>query len=315
MTPFITPTMLLSSGMGLDWKSYPDADASAEEVLAAQTDVCWAATSAMAMEANQELRATVNTEVEFGPDRTISIRSNGWARMQLSRWPVLQILSASVSGALGPPQWTAIPLTSLITEHSALPPYGSIVPDGAGQGPNSILIAPGFVSWWGGRNGTMLQMEYLNGWPIAGIDQAVVAGATSCHVDDITGWWNGTAGAMGVIYDPPWREAITILGATPDIAGAVAGPGRLTTTPFQFAHTPVVGQTTVPDQTVLLSTMPRSLIQAGLYFGTHYGLIRGAQAAVIATPGGQVVVSGTKVAQDWYEKGKDIMVKYARAVY
>jgi hypothetical protein len=271
----------------------------------------------MAMEASQELRAMVTVEQDFGPDRTITIFPNGFARYQLQRWPVLSIVGAQWSGAMLPPSWQTIAPTYLMTQTSYLAPYGSIVGDGAGQGPNAVLVAPGFVSWWGGRKGTLLQVTYLNGWPVCGIDQSSAAGATSIHVDDITGWWNGTAGARGTIYDPPWREDVTVTGAPiPDSAGATSGPGTLPVTALQFSHTVITGQTTVPNQTVLLTTMPRALLQAGLFFAAYYGLLRGGgQAAVVQTARGLVAGGGTKAAGDWYEAGRRVIGHYARVQF
>jgi hypothetical protein len=314
LTPFLTPTMLLQSGLGVDWGSYPDSEASPEEQLAAQMAVCWDVTSTMAMEAGQGLRASVTAEQDFGPDRTITILRNGWARMQLRRWPVLQIIGGQWSGAIAPQQWNAIPTTSLLPEIPLLASYGTIVGDSSADGPNAILVAPGIVTWWGGRLGTILQITYLNGWPVCGIDTACVAGATSVHVDDITGWWNGTTGARGVIQDPPWREDVTVTGApTPDTVGANSGPGTLPVTALQFPHTPIIGKPNVIDQTVLLTTMPSSLLRGGYYFAAHYGLLRGAQAAVMQTTHGQVVSSGVKAAADWYSQGQEVLRHYARA--
>ncbi len=269
----------------------------------------------MAMEASQELRATITPEQDYGPDRTITVLPNDFGRFQLSRWPVLQIVSGRWSGAMLPPSWQAIATTAMTTETSYLAPYGSIVGDGAAQGPNAVLIAPGIVSWWGGRKGTLVQVTYLNGWPTCGIDQSAVAGATTIHVDDITGWWNGTAGARGTIYDPPWREDVTVTGApTPDIAGASSGPGTLPVSALQFPHAPTEASTTTPNLTVLLTTMPRSLLQAGLFFAAYYGLLRGSQAAVMQTAGGQKL-SGSSSVDAWYERGQKIMAHYARVAF
>lgn len=314
LTPYITPTMLLANSYGISWNTFPKPGASEPEQVAAQLDICWTVTSTMDTLANQALRATVDTEAEFGPDFVVTVLRNGWARFRLSHWPISQLVSAQVSPAGSvPPQWLTIPTNALQTEHQGLPPAGTIVPDGAGPGPTAALIAPGYVTWALGRKGYYVQVTSVNGFPTCGIDQPAVAGDTSLHVDDITGWWNGTAGARGTIYDPPFRETVTVSGVTPDTTGALQGPGTLTlANPLKFPHTPVVDQPQQPDEKVLLSSMPQSLIQAGYYLATHYGLIRGSTAGVVQTVRGQGTSASPRSANDWYEQAQRIIERYGR---
>lgn len=312
LTTYVTPAMLLASNFGISWSTFPKQGASASDQLSAQLDICSTVTSEMDTLANQTLRATVDVEQEFGPDQQITILRNGWARFRLSHWPILQLVGAQVSPAGSNPfSYTTIPATALITEHNTLPEAGTTVPAGAGPGPTAALIAPGYVSWANGRKGYFVQVTSVNGFPLAGIDAPVVAGATSIHVDDITGW----VGARGTVFDPPWRESITVTAVTPDVAGAIAGPGTMTlSSPLQFGHTPAVGGATEPDQRILVSTMPQALIQAGYYLATHYGLIRGATASVMQTARATVVTSGVKSAMDWYDRGSEIIGRYGRVL-
>jgi hypothetical protein len=265
--------------------------------------------------ANSILRASIDMEDEFGPDFTITILPNGWARF---RFPanILQIISArySYAGSSNPPSWTDIPLDALTTEHNIVSPTGTIVP-AAATGPNAILIAPGYVTWAAGRKGYRVQATTLCGYPVAGIDQTALAGATSIHVDDITGWWNGTAGARGTIFDPPYRESATVSGVTPDVPGATSGPGTLSLTAgLRFTHTPIVGNPVVADQKILFSTMPQALMQAGYYLATHFGLIRGATASIMQSARGQVVTTGMEGAQSWYDRAEKVIERYARTL-
>jgi hypothetical protein len=199
-----------------------------------------------------------------------------------------------------------------MTEHTGLPLTGSIVPTGAGPGPTAILIGPGYVDWSNGRNGYLVQVTTINGFPVAGIDVTARAGDRSIHVDDITGWWNGTAGARGVIYDSPYREDAVVSGATPDTAGAISGPGTLALTqPLAFDHVPVVGPYQ-PAQRILFSAMPSALITAGLYLATYYGLVRGATGAVMQSGRGMAAPSGKQGANTWREDAKELLSRFAR---
>ena len=313
-TTYLTPAMLLSTNYGVDWTTFPKPGSLYPAQVAAQQDMCAQVSSEMDT-FSTTLRATVNTEQEQGPDFLITTRANGWARMRLVNWPILQIVSGQVSPSSSvPPTWTAIPSTALVTEHLALHPTGSIVPASSGPGPTAVLIAPGYVDWRNGRNGYVVQVTTISGFPVAGIDVAAHAGDLSVHVDDITGWWNGTAGARGTIFDPPYREMATVAGVTPDVAGAISGPGTLTlATPLQFPHIPITGVGQA-DQRILFSAMPSALINAGLYLATYYGLVRGSTAGVMQSARGQTVPSGVKAAGSWREAALELLKPYARVL-
>ena len=316
LTSYITPQMLLSFASGVDWTTFPKAGASAPQQATAQLEICEAVTADMDTIANMTLRATLETEQELGPDWIITILPNGWARFRLSNWPILQIVSAQVASALASPMsWTTIPPSALITEHNIPSSTGSIVPAAQGPGATAILVAPGYVDWSNGRKGYLVQTQTINGFPTTGIDQTASAGATSIHVDDITGWYNGTLGALGTVYDPPFHEHASVINATPDTAGSIQGPGTLAISQgLQFTHTPQVGSGTSPDQRILFSAMPPALIQAGYYLATYYGLIRGSTAAVMQSARGVAAPSGMARAQSWYTQAESIIKRYARVL-
>ena len=317
ITPYVTPAMLLSTNVGISWTTFPKQGASGPDQIAAQLDICNMVTSEMDTIANQTLRATLDVEQEFGPDFIITILPNGWARFRLSHWPILQLVSAqcSPSGAY-PPVWTTIPQTALITEHSGLPEVGTVVPSGPGPGPTAALIAPGYVSRNNGRKGYLVQVTSVNGFPSAGINATAAAGATSIHVDDVTGWWDPyqNLGARGRIYDPPLVESVQVTGMTPDVAGTTSGPGTLTLpVGLQFTHAPKIGLVNEADQTILITTMPRALIQSGYFLATYFGLMRGSTAAVMqVVKGTSQSLGGAKAGADWYAKAEAAIARYAR---
>ena len=278
--------------------------------------MCQAVTSEMKAICNQPLHANVTTAQVFGPDTgDLTVNpSSLWARLMLPTWPVLQVLSAQVSSAfVSTPQWQTIDVSRIQLEVQPVVDAGTIASTGAGQGPTALLLSPGYVYW--PRNSSILSVTYISGWPVAGIDQTVIAGATSVHVDDITGWWSGTAGARGTIYDYPWLEQVTVTGApTPDVTGAISGPGTLPVTALQFPHTPLVGQTTGTDRRILLSAMPRGMIQSGLWLGLFYGLSGGTTAAVMQQARGAVQRSGGDV-QMWHDRAVAGLAPYKRAQF
>jgi hypothetical protein len=329
LTPYITPQMLLNSNFGISWTSFPANGASEPERIAALLDVCWTVTGEMDTIANLTLRATIDTETEFGPDWIITVLPNDWVRFRLSNWPITQFVSSQVSPAwASPPQWTEIPLTAMQTEHAALPVTGSTIPSGSGPGPTAALIAPGYVDWRNGRKGYLVQVTSINGFPTTGIDVAAKKGEKKLHVDDVTGWWNQSAGggARGTIYDPPFREVVEVIDAdedgdtdsgdeSSDDDMGISGPGHLYLADgLQFDHTPSVGSTSQSDQRILMTSMPPALIQAGHYLAVHYGLIRGTTAAVVQSGRGMVTTTGFKGAMDWYEQASRIIERYGRVL-
>src|ERR1035437_3387798 len=228
----------LKDNYGVEWSSFPKPGASPAAQISAQLAICAEVTSEMDS-LSLTLRANIDTETEQGPDFIITTRANGWARFRLANWPVLQVLSAQVSpSSATPPNWTPIPLDSLMSDQAGITLSGTIVPSGASPGPSAVLIGPGYVNWANGRNGYLVQVSTITGFPVCGIDQTALAGTTILHVDDITGWWNGVNGATGTLYDLPYREQVNICCSTPDSAdGAVRGPGTIELTQgLQFSH-------------------------------------------------------------------------------
>ena len=277
-------------------------------------NICWRATAALEEITNMVMRATIDTEEAFGPDFQLTVQHNGYARMYVSRWPVLSIVSAkyATSSAL-PPQWTAIAANQCRAEHPSLGLNGTVAPDSAGAGPGAILVAPGYIDWYNGRGGYLLQLTYLNGWPHAGIDQVAAVGATSVHVDDITGW----TGVRGTILDGGNREVVTCTAVTPDTSGDTSGPGTLTITPaLKFTHTPSAADaTTSAGQTILISSLPESIQLAAIYLAAEQALVRGATAITVQAARGAIQSGGgTRGPEAWHQLAEELLVGYRRVI-
>lgn len=268
MMPYITPLVLQRAPTGIDWTQFPAPGASAQDNLAALTDICWRATDLADAIAGQVLRATLDVEELDGPDFRVTVRPNGVARIIVSRWPVLAVVRCAVSpSAAFPPAWTSVPTDAVHVEYTPIGiPTGA--PGGAGAGPAAVLLAPGFLGWDLGRRGYRVQLTYVNGWPHAGLTASVAAGMSSLPIDDITGW----AGVTGTIIDGAQTETVTVTGVQPATPGALQGPGiLLLSAPTQYAHA----------SGTLVTTLAWSIQQACILLAIWQALQRGSQAVVL----------------------------------
>ena len=166
------------------------------------------------------LRATADTEQISGPDYRVTVMTGvGNGRVILSRWPILSITQVQVApNGVFPRQWTTVPAGYYDIEHPVIGIYGSVAPSQFGGRRAVNVIAPGYVNWCGGRNGVLLRISYINGWPHTSLTSDVAIGATSLPVDDCTGWAItgefGNTGAAGTIYDSGQQETLQVSAAS-----------------------------------------------------------------------------------------------------
>jgi hypothetical protein len=260
--------------------------------------MCSRATSRVDGYCNQVLRATLDTELCHGPDSRVVVgpaaggfwntpfwgRAGGNARIILSRWPVLQVSQVQTCpNGLWPRQWTTLPAGTAEPEKPPIGVYGSSAPSGDGGGGQAILIAPGYINWQYGRNGWAILVQYTNGWPHSSLTAYAAAGSTTLTVNDVTGWaienyFDTYTGATGTIRDAGQEETIHVTASS-----ATTGPGTIT----------LEAATSYPHQAgTLVTTMPRSIEQACIYFATAEALTRGATSTTIHSVGGAVAHSG-----------------------
>ena len=268
----------------------------------------------------QILRATLDTELHRGPDYRVTVgpASGGsyatpwWgnsaaqnARIILDCWPVLQVVSVQTCpNGLWPRKFTALP--SGFAEPEVLPAsvYNSVAPGGSADGGQAILVGGGYVNWTAGRNGWLVQVQYINGWPHCSLTSAVTAGATTLPVNDCTGWaiqnYAGTVtGATGKLADSGWQEAVHVTAAS-----VTSGPGTLTlSSAISYNH--AAG--------TLLTTMPGSIEQACIYFAAAEALTRGATSTTIHSVGGAAQSSGGG-ARELIEEGELLLHAFRRTI-
>ncbi|WAL67143.1 hypothetical protein ORV05_04965 [Amycolatopsis cynarae] len=301
--------MIQNAPTGVPWSIIPFPKATSTQKLAEQTNICWRATSAVDAICNQPLRATLDIEEDVGPDARITVR-NGFAAMQASRWPVVQLLGGQVSPSTLPPLWRAIPATAMRTRTQLLGVYGTTAPSAAGTGPSEIDIASNYVNWGNGREGMRLQVAYLNGWAHAGLTTAVTAGATTVQVDDVTAF----AGASAMIYDGANTEVVKVTSVTASAPQTIfsettpvtvqTGPGTLTlSAPAAFAH--AAG--------VVVSAMPQDISWATILLAAAQVLDSGASAITMQHVTG-TLTSSTGGARDLREQAKEILAVYRRVI-
>lgn len=299
--PYISPETLLTAPTGIDWGSIPVGDDVTPAQNAAEWwNMCQRATAKVDGYCNQLLRATVDIEVLHGPDYRVTTgpAAGGntmgpfWGdnagyntRAILSSFPILQVTQVKVSPNTFPRNWTVLPAGWAEPEYPPFGIYNSIAPASSAYGGQAIIIGAGYVNWNLGRNGFILQVSYINGWPHAEITAHAAAGASTLSVSDCTGWgitsYQGTIGATGVIKDSGLQE--TVHAASASVA---AGPGTLT-----LASTLIYPH----EAGTIITTLPASIEQACILFAAAEALTRGATTTSIHDIGGHAQHTGGDV--------------------
>ena len=245
---------------------------------------------------NQVLRATVDIEVLRGPDYRVttgpaaggSSPTPYWGtagfntRAILARFPILAVTQVQVSPNTFPRNWTTLPANWAEPEYPPFGIYNSVAPAGDAYGGQAIIIGSGYVNKCLGRNGYILMISYINGWPHAEITANATAGSNSITVSDCTGWgitsYQGIIGATGVIKDAGQQETVHVTAAS-----VASGPGTLTlNSNLVYPH----------EQGTLLTTLPASIEEACILFGAAEALTRGATSSTIHDIGGHSQFTG-----------------------
>ena len=302
ITPYVSPSTLISAPTGIDFTTIPDVDSSPSQQNAEQWNMCMRATSMADEYCNQLLRASIDTEIHHGPDYRVVVGpaaggaypSAYWGnvgsncRVIMGRWPILAVNSVKVAAnAVWPRSWTSLPAGYFEPEN---PPYGlfnSSSPADEAFGGQAILMAPGYVNWNLGRNGYILEISYTNGWPHSSITANVAAGAMSIPVGDTTGWAianyaGDVTGATGTFKDGGQTESFTVTAAS-----TTKGPGNLT----------LAAALTYPHEIgTVVSTLPAAVEWACILFASAQALTRGATTTTIHSIGGHSQSTGGDVA-------------------
>ena len=320
LAPYISPTVLLNAPTGIDWSSIPPGDdVTPAQNMAAMWDMCGRASSRVDGHINQTLRATTDIELARGPDYRVTVgpaSGGAWptpywgnsgaqnARIIMSRWPILQVTGVQTCpNGLWPRQWTSLPAGYFEPDVPPLSVYNSISPGGSAEGGQAVIVGGGYINWQYGRNGWVIQVSYINGWPHCSLSSAVEAGVTSLPVNDCTGWaitdYYGATGATGTIKDSGQQEAIHVTGSS-----VTAGPGTLT----------LSSATSYPHQAgTIVTTIPTAVEQACIYFGTAEALTRGATSTTIHSVGGHAASSGQSSAE-LISEGELLIRAYKRTI-
>jgi hypothetical protein len=309
LTPYVTPELLTQAPTGISWSTIPSGrNVTAEMRLAEQSNICQRATAQVDSYCNQVLRASIDSEQLPGPNFRMTIQSGvGTTRVIMQRWPILEIMSVQVApNAVFPRQWTSLSTGMWDIEVPVVGLYGTSAPSSAGEGGQAVILPPGTVTWALGRNGYLVRVNYVNGWPHTGLTTAVSSGATSLVVDDCTGWSivgenTGYTGATGTIYDSGSQEVIQVLSTS-----ATSGPGILTLAkPLTFNH----------DAGTMVTTLPQSIIWATILICSSMALTRGATATTVQTiPGGGGSTTAGKDPGDLASEAELLLNPFRRTV-
>jgi len=323
--PYVLPQGLQNAPLGIAWNQIPDLSSSPQQRFAEQLNISWRATHMVDAYCNMVLRATLDTEEQLGPDYWLSNAgnsSNSPARLHAVRWPIIQVIGGQFSDANAfPPSWQALDATKFLLDYSVSgvsSTAGTQLAGPAGAGPAAILVAPGVVSFAGGRRGTRLNVSYINGWPHCGITATANAGTNTLTVDDVTGW----AGAFGFIYDDDLTEQINVtsvvannptvlsLGGGSLTISVPTGPGTVTlASNLLYTHNRMVA-----NQPTVMSCLPESVLWATMLMAASIVFTRGATATAIQQMPGSSVNTGQASSMALTKQAQEILQPYKRVL-
>jgi hypothetical protein len=300
-TPYVTPGILLTAPTGISWSTIPQRGASEADRIAELTNICWRATHSVDSRCNQTLRATITQERLTGPDYRVTIGPGGVARVVPSRAFIQQVLSLGVCPASRFPRvFTQVPDGSFDVDQSIL--GDTAVAGAAGVGAYAIVIAPGWISWMCGRNGYLLDLQYVDGFPHASLTASAATGANQLQVDDVT----GMAGAVVAVLDGGNTEQGLVVTAATQASGTlVQGPGTIT-----LAGTLAFGH---PAGTVV-SALPMDVQKAAIKYAVAEALTRGATATTVQSVSGSNQQGGATSGKTLTEEADKILAPYRRVV-
>lgn len=292
--------------------------ASATQQLTSQMDICMRATASAEAFLNQQVRCTIDVQTENAPsrNRVWLDAATGVVRFMANHFPVLDIIAAKTSpSGTFPRSYQDVAANMWEVDDPPSINTGSAVTGGDGQGGNVILFAPGTLNYMHGKKGFRIVVTYLNGWPHAGITAAMLANATTVHVDDVTGWSVTTADEPITcpIYDGANTEVVQVVGVASTTNGTTGlsayGPGVLTLAAGTGnAHAGL----TSGVANCLISTLPATIMTAVIKMAVSEALVRGATATSVQRNQGQTTKSGSH--GDLYLEGCELLLPYRRVI-
>lgn len=290
---YLTPAMLRQSDTGIDWDSIVQNHDDDSVTMAEISNLCLRASELCDLEAGQVLRATTDTEQLDAPsDRCTPVTGARFlrrVRAVLSRWPVTSIVSIGVAPAESFP-WT---FQQVPAGHWGIRNQSADINNLTGS--NMIEFEAGWVDWAMGREGYVVQIDYVNGWPNAILTGGPYApGNTSLQVDDVT----GCAGEVLTIVDGAATEIVTC-----SATSGASGAGTLTTSPVQYAH----------QAGVIITALPSVVQQAAIYYAADIALSRGATTIGLKPMGGAEDATHQK-SPDFKDEADAIMAKFKRVI-
>jgi hypothetical protein len=159
---------------------------------------------------NQQLRATVNTEIKH-----VWVGRDGYLSIFPNYWPIISL--SSLSYRVYPQQgWMTIDPTQV-----------DILPNRFWA---TGLALPATLR-------VTVQYTYTNGWPVSSLSSAVSAGATTLPLTNTTGIVSGT---LLTVYDGINTEQVTV--------SSVAGSNVTVSAPIAYAHAAGIHVSSLPDE-------------------------------------------------------------------
>jgi len=323
MNPYSLPLDIQSAPLGVSWQSIGSPGSTKPDTsqnTAALLSICLTATTEVEAECNQRLACQVITEQLVGPGHRIGIQNSGMARFITSFTPVSKVVAGLVAPVGVPhPNYTLIPAGNAYPEEQPAA-TGLTTPYQFGGGMAAIMINPAYMGWGWGREGTLVVMQYLNGWPNAQLTEDAAAGATTLEVSEVAGMtgadvWISDGGYMeevsvtsATVTPPAWSAAsnyragqlVTYQGAT--YQGLIAsGPGtpagvqtpQTASTPWWITPAEPTGPGTLTLATPTLFAHTAPVLVTGLPYNVRWATALYAKAQALQRGLATVSVPGT----------------------
>ena len=297
-TPYITPSVLTSAGQfRVAWNTIPTIGATSEAQQQEQLNICQRASADVNGIVNQVLAATFNLETFIGPDFDLAVYGTSALRAMTTNTPIIGVYGGQWQ-FIGATNWIAINPNQTINPS---PPYNGMDFSNAGYGENGVIIT-GLPT--DALNKTfMVQLALVSGYPHTQSTEALVAGATTITVADVTGW-NGLTGEIrdGVNSEPITVSSVT---ASANAYGVLTGAGTLNlASPLINAHI----------TNTLVSTLPRNIEKATLYLAVAEALSGGTTAIAVPPAKGSTTGGGSNLLTMYRKEARELLKPFMRVL-
>ena len=272
---------------GVQWNTIPSAGATSQAQLAAQLELCRAASHWCDAQCAMPLHATSDIEEIAAPGRRASPDANGVLWITPLRKPVISVTTLETRPMIG----VTTDYTTVTATNVTLMSNAGQEEFAAGAGTYRIrAVATGITKGLPWQSWS-LRLTYVNGWANSELSAATLVNATSLSVVDATGF---AVGDTIEIVDAANTETATI---------TAVSSTTLTVAALTYAH--AAG--------VQVTAMPANIRLAAGYYAAHLAMFRGSSAMAIPVASARrVMSSGSKGEQNYLMLAQQHLAPYRR---